>query len=105
MGQVGSLAIGTQVFIKFTGRGWEDYEREYEGLYRVGRGQELWSDDCKNVYYIYEMNMGNYEFEVYVPDIRYKMNTVIKDIKEIMNLNDVTTDEIISKIRKAIDVS
>lgn len=103
--QVANLNIGTQVFVKMVGNGWQDYEKEFEGLYHVGAGQKLWSEDCDNFFFIYEMNTCGFEFEVYMPDIKYKMNTIIKDVKDLMRIYQVSLDDIFDKIRKGCNVS
>lgn len=100
LSQVANLNIGTQVFVKMIGNGWQDYEKEAEGIYHIGAGQKLWSEDCDSFFFVYEMNTGNFEFEVYIPDIKYKISTIIKDIKDLINIYQLSLDEVLERIKK-----
>ena len=101
--QVESLDIGTQVFVKMTGVGWSKEEKECDGLYYIGMGKKLWSEDCDHCHYICDMNQHCFEFEVYIPDIRYKINSIVKDINVLLSVYQVPLDDVIYKIRKAVN--
>jgi len=103
--QLNSLSIGTQVFIKLTGRGWDEIDREEEGYYHVGQERKLWGADGITFFFFYEMNMCNYEFEVYIPSMKYKIMSIVQDIKTVMQIYNVSLDEVINKIKGAFNVS
>ena len=102
-GQVAALDIGMQVFIKLTGDGWSEIDREDEGLYHVGMGHKLWSEDCNSFYFTYEMNQPAFEYEVYIPDMKYKLNNIIRDVKEVKNIYKIPVEDILDRIRKAVN--
>lgn len=103
--QVNNLTIGCQVFVKFSGRGWDEIDKEDEGFYHVGQERRLWSSDGERFLFIYEMNIHNYEFEVYVPAIRFKILNIVQDIKTVMTIYNVSLEEIINKIKGAFNAS
>lgn len=103
--QVNSLTIGTQVFVKLTGKGWDDTDREEEGFYYIGQGRRLWSSEGERFFFVYEMGIRNYEFEVYIPAMRYKIMNITQDIKTVMRIYNVSLDEIINKIKGVFNAS
>ena len=103
--QVNSLTIGTQVFVKLTGKGWDDTDREEEGFYHIGQGRRLWNSEGERFFFVYEMGIRNYEFEVYIPAMRYKIMNITQDIKTVMRIYNVSLDEIINKIKGAFNAS
>ena len=103
--QVSRLAIGTQVFVKLTGIGWTDEDREDEGFYHVGSDRKLWNSEGERFFFIYEMNIGGYEFQVYVPSIRYQISNIVQNIKTVMHMYNVSFDEVLNKIKGAFNAS
>ena len=103
--QVANLTIGTQVFVKLSGRGWDEIDREEEGFYHIGRGRKLWSSEGEKFFFVYEMNIHNYEFEVYIPSMRYKIMNIVQDIKTVMHIYNVSFEEVIEKIKGAFNAS
>ena len=103
--QVTNLTIGTQIFIKLTGKGWDDIDKEEEGFYYVGQGHRLWNSEGEKFFFIYEMGIHNYEFEVYIPSMRYKIMNIVQDIKIIMRIYNVSLEDIIEKIKGAFYAS
>ena len=98
--QVSKLNIGMQVFIKLTGRGWDDIDKEEdEGLYHVGSDRKLWSEDSDGFFFIYEMNEPNYEYKVYIPSLKYKLNSIMNDVKVLMQVYSLDSEEVIEMIR------
>ena len=103
--QVANLTIGTQVFVKLSGRGWDEIDREEEGFYHVGQGRKLWSSEGEKFFFVYEMSIHNYEFEVYIPSMRYKIMNIVQDIKTVMHIYNVSFEEVIEKIKGAFNAS
>lgn len=100
--EVRKLNIGTQVFIKLTGDSWTETEiEENESLYHLGSEFKLWDDEGKNFFYLYENKDPGYEFDVYIPAMKYKMDSIIKDVKIVIDKYGVTVDDVCDKIRRA----
>lgn len=97
---VSRLDIGMQVFIKLTGKGWSEDDKEEEGLYHVGADRKLWSEDGSSFFFIYEMNQRSYEYKVYIPDIRYKLNSIANDIKTLMRVYHISINDVCEKIKE-----
>ena len=103
--QVANLKKGTEVYLRLVGDGWLEEDYEYEGIYHVGDGRKLWNADSDRFYFIYEMNIRNYEFKVYLPARKYKIQHILKEIQEISNIYNMSFKEIINEIEVSNGVS